>query len=209
MKKTLLMLALAAGITCFAQNAQAAIVNINISPTGFNIGGPNGGVSNGSSASIGNFPISGNYLFLNNNLFNIYTGLDYIYGSFASGDADATPVKFSLNASIGDTSIYRSGLMSFFRSGASVSPDFGPGSYMGFKTAQGNYGWLKVTWTAASNEFEIFSGAYEDQVGVAILAGAGAGPGPAAVPEPGTWAAAALLAGGAGFMRWRKRAKVA
>ena len=30
-----------------------------------------------------------------------------------------------------------------------------------------------------------------------------------AVPEPGTWAAAALLAGGAAFMRWRKRAKVA
>ncbi len=33
--------------------------------------------------------------------------------------------------------------------------------------------------------------------------------GPAAVPEPGTWAAAALLACGAAFMRWRKRAKVA
>jgi hypothetical protein len=31
----------------------------------------------------------------------------------------------------------------------------------------------------------------------------------AAVPEPGTWAAAALLAGGAAFMRWRKRTKVA
>jgi hypothetical protein len=30
----------------------------------------------------------------------------------------------------------------------------------------------------------------------------------AAVPEPGTWAAAALLAGGAAFMRWRKRTKV-
>ena len=29
-----------------------------------------------------------------------------------------------------------------------------------------------------------------------------------AVPEPGTWAAAALLAGGAAFIRWRKRAKV-
>ncbi len=29
--------------------------------------------------------------------------------------------------------------------------------------------------------------------------------GPAPVPEPGTWAAAALLAGGAAFMRWRKR----
>jgi hypothetical protein len=28
------------------------------------------------------------------------------------------------------------------------------------------------------------------------------------VPEPGTWAAAALLAGGAAFARWRKRAKI-
>jgi autotransporter-associated beta strand protein len=33
--------------------------------------------------------------------------------------------------------------------------------------------------------------------------------GGAPVPEPGTWAAAALLVGGAAFMRWRKRAKVA
>ena len=31
--------------------------------------------------------------------------------------------------------------------------------------------------------------------------------GGAAVPEPGTWAAAALLVGGAAFLRWRKRAK--
>jgi len=31
----------------------------------------------------------------------------------------------------------------------------------------------------------------------------------AAVPEPGTCAAAALLAGGAAFMRWRRRTKVA
>jgi autotransporter-associated beta strand protein len=33
--------------------------------------------------------------------------------------------------------------------------------------------------------------------------------GGAPIPEPGTWAAAALLVGGAAFMRWRKRAKVA
>jgi len=37
----------------------------------------------------------------------------------------------------------------------------------------------------------------------------GAITGGAAVPEPGTWAAAALLVGTAGYMRWRKRAKVA
>lgn len=36
----------------------------------------------------------------------------------------------------------------------------------------------------------------------------GAITGGAAVPEPGTWAAAALLAGTAGYVRWRKRAKV-
>ena len=34
------------------------------------------------------------------------------------------------------------------------------------------------------------------------------GAGPEPVPEPGTWVAAALLAGAAAFMRWRKRAKV-
>jgi hypothetical protein len=32
--------------------------------------------------------------------------------------------------------------------------------------------------------------------------------GGAPIPEPGTWAAAALLVGGAAFMRWRKRKQV-
>jgi MYXO-CTERM domain-containing protein len=30
-------------------------------------------------------------------------------------------------------------------------------------------------------------------------------PGPTPIPEPGTWAAAALLAGAAGYVRWRRR----
>ena len=54
-----------------------------------------------------------------------------------------------------------------------------------------------MTWDGTN--FQILSGAYEDQPGVAILAGA------EPIPEPGTWAAAALLAGGAAFARWRKR----
>jgi len=45
--------------------------------------------------------------------------------------------------------------------------------------------------------------------GLATITSFEAPGGGAAVPEPGTWAAAALLVGGAGFMRWRKRAKVA
>jgi len=35
------------------------------------------------------------------------------------------------------------------------------------------------------------------------LAAASAAPAP--VPEPGTWAAAVLLAGAAGYVRWRRR----
>jgi hypothetical protein len=41
------------------------------------------------------------------------------------------------------------------------------------------------------------------------VAGTAAAVGPAAVPEPGTWAAAALLVGAAGYVRWRKRKQVA
>jgi hypothetical protein len=212
MKKTLLMLALAAGITSFAQNAQAAIVNINIGPTGFNIGGTNGGVSNNDYREVADFPISGNSIFLYNNFSGFFTGLERAPGptgfSFATGTNIASPVNFAPNALIDSNSNYGFSPQDLFKSFADVSPDFGAGSYMGFRTAQNNYGWLEVTWTASSDQFQILSGAYEDQAGVAILAGAG-GAGPAAVPEPGTWAAAALLAGGAAFARWRKRAKVA
>ena len=210
MKKTLLMLALVAGITSFAQNATAAIVNINIGPTGFNIGGTNGGVSNNNYREVANFPTSGNSLYLWNNYF-ANTGLEGFDPRIAAGPGFASPVNFPLNALIDGTSSYTGNFdtfRGFFKYGGSRSPDFGAGSYMGFRTGQNNYGWLEVTWKASTDEFQIYSGAYEDQAGVAILAGA-RGAGPAAVPEPGTWAAAALLAGGAAFARWRKRAKVA
>ena len=209
MKKTLLMLALAAGITSFAQNAQAELISINIGVSGFNIGGDNGGVANDSLAVVDNFPIFPNSFFIANNYSGNY-GLISLGGgiTFATGADPATPVNFALNQLIDSRSGYSTFTPSLFKSTSSVSPDFGPGSYMGFQTSQGNYGWLAVTWTASSDQFQILSGAYESEAGVGIRAGAG-GPGPAAVPEPGTWAAAALLVGGAGFMRWRKRAKVA
>jgi hypothetical protein len=66
MKKTLLVLALVAGFTSLALNTQAELITINIGPTGFNIGGINGGVANGSSSVVSSFPISGNYM----NIFN-------------------------------------------------------------------------------------------------------------------------------------------
>jgi hypothetical protein len=184
--------------------SEAAIVIIDIGPSGFNIGGVNAGVADGWTRNVFNFPFTGAGTMGVTNDYYQKSGLTGYQGlSFAAGDSPASPFNFSLGASIGSSATWGVGQSSIFQSYSDVSPNFGSGSYMGFRTAQNNYGWLEVTWDSASQDFRIFSGAYEDQVDVAILAGAGAGP--AAVPEPGTWAAAALLAGGAAFARWRKR----
>lgn len=199
-------LGLAAGLGVGAATvptATAAIVGIDIGPSGFNIGGINAGLSPEAFVSINNFPFAGaGTLFLRNRAAQ--KGLASLGGQlqFAAGESSASPRNFTLNDSIDSSANFTgSGARTQFYFVDTASPDFGPGSYMGFRTGTGNYGWLEVTWNSAANEFEILSGAYEDQVGVAILAGNTG----AAVPEPGTWAAAALLAGGATFARWRKR----
>jgi hypothetical protein len=189
--------------------SEAAIVIIDIGPSGFDVDGVNAGVALYSLLYRDNFPLTGaGRLYAANGFFGGVWGLAGVSGlSFANGGSIASPSKFSLGAAIGSSANWDTAGVAvvnpFFQYITFASPDFGPGSYMGFRTAQGNYGWLEVTWDSASKDFQILSGAYEDQVGVAILAGGGAGP--AAVPEPGTWAAAALLAGGAAFARWRKR----
>jgi hypothetical protein len=195
---------LAAGLGAAATStADAAIVNINIGPSGFNIGGVNAGLAYDTSLFRNNFPLTGAGRLDVRNGDAIYGTVERVWGLigynyliFADGGGYAY-------ASIGSSANWSGGFMALFQYHTSISPDFGSGSYMGFRTAQGNYGWLEVTWDSASQDFQIFSGAYEDQVGVSILAGDTGGP--AAVPEPGTWAAAALLAGGAAFARWRKR----
>jgi len=181
--------------------SEAELITINIGPSGFNIGDVNAGLALYSFLSRDNFPLTGaGRLYVFNGLYG-GTGLNGSSGlSFANGGGYASPSKFSLGDSIGSSANWSNGQDNFFQFYSAVSPDFGPGSYMGFRTAQGNYGWFEVTWDSASQDFQIFSGAYEDQAGVAILAG-----GAAPIPEPGTWAAAALLAGGAAYARWRKR----
>jgi hypothetical protein len=200
---------LAAGLGAAATStADAAIVNINIGPSGFNIGGVNAGLVSGTYAYVFDFPGTALGLLIPANQANTtvgaLTGLALSGGYFATDSAaPASPTKFALNAPINGSSYFTTlpSVASIFQVDSYSSPNFGPGSYMGFKTAAGSFGWLEVTWDGT--DFEILSGAYETDPGVAILAGQGAGP--AAVPEPGTWAAAALLAGGAAFARWRKR----
>jgi hypothetical protein len=119
----------------------------------------------------------------------------------------ATPTNFSSGATIDGTSSF-SGDAGYtaFRYYSDVSPAFGAGSYMGFKTDQGNYGWLEVTWDPDAEEFEILSGAYESVAGVAIAAGDTGGGGVSAIPETSSVLGLAGLVAGSAFLRRRKAA---
>jgi hypothetical protein len=204
---------LAAGLgasTIATSNVEAAIVVIDIGPTGFNIGGINAGLTSGTDISKYSFPLNGGGTIQLYNNSGGYTGLDGDSGLvFAINGGYASPRNFALNASI-DSSANFSGsadnsVFKYTGDTTSTSPNFNSGSYMGFKTASSTnmYGWLEVTWNSKSSQFQILSGAYENTPGVAILAGDTG----AAVPEPSTWAMSALLAGGAAFTVWRKRQK--
>jgi len=190
--------------------ADAAIVTIDLSATGFNLTGVNAGLSYGGYHDLLNFPISGGGRLMVLNGYGSKLGL---YGPggirFAAGSNYASPVKFTLNQSIGSSANWSSSwTYPLFKHPSNESPDFGSGSYMGFQTAQGNYGWLEVTWAGATDTFQIYSGAYESVANVAILAG-DTGGGTSAAPEPGQVASSLLLLalGSAGVAIQRRRAK--
>ena len=109
-----------------------------------------------------------------------------------------------------------------------IGPDVN-GNALNFDPNQ-NYTWTILTAAGGisgftgSNQFAINTGAFNGTAGFANALNGGVfsiaqsgndlnlvftTAGGAPIPEPGTWAAAALLVGGAAFMRWRKRAKVA
>ena len=91
----------------------------------------------------------------------------------------------------------------------SYAPDWGPGSFIGFRarptdtSTNWTYGYFEVTWTNATNTFEVISGAYESTVNTAIAV--------QPVPEPSAIALAGIgaLALGAGAIRRSRKARKA
>lgn len=201
------------GLASTAATASASIVVLEIG-TGageFNIGGTNAGLGVGGQRSISNFPFSGEgtlRLLNQNGPFSDlhYTGLDGNGGlAFAINGGAASPRNFSAGQMISSAANFSSDQIStafryYYEGFANInSPNFGPGSYMGFVTNNGHFGWLEVTWDSGSRQFEILAGAYQSVAGEPIAAGA--------VPEPSSLAL--LLAGAAGLSTLRRRKKAA
>jgi len=221
-----LAMLVAAGLFSLAGAAQAALISINVSA--FN--GINGGIAAGTFADFTiitgvNLRIYNNYTNFQSNTFHGLgnagiSGTLEIANGAVTGNIQSRPFAYnpgqSIKNAIGATG-FTDGVGSiiissfsqtivnnanWYSKGTFTSPDFSSSNYLGFKTQAGNYGWLNTTWTASTGQFQVLGGAYESVVGADIFTPS------APVPEPGTWAAAALLAGGAGFMRWRKRKQV-
>ena len=194
-------------------DAEAAVVAINLTNVGGqNITGLNAGLSSGGRLSIPNWlgPGTGGSITLSNNaIVGGYRFWGLAGGSgleFAIGTGFASPFNFGAGTTIGpSTPVSYSSADTAFEysnsSGTYTSPNFGAGSYMGFRFASGldfNYGYLEVTWNASTATFQILSGAYESTVNTGILAGA--------TPVPAPSALALLALGGGAFRRARARA---
>ena len=190
--------------------ADAAVVTVDVGPSGFNINGINGGIAYPGFTTVGNFPTSGAGNLKIYNGYGSWWGFGGVSGlTMASGTTPNTPTKLSggqpidgsLTFTGGDNNFYTS----LFRTGGSgggAAPNFGSGSYMAFRTAQNNYGWLEVIWNNTSNQFQLVSAAYESTPNTPIVAG---------VPEPTAIAASgvAALAMGAGAIRRARRSRKA
>ena len=201
---------LAAGIqasSLIASTVDAEIIPVDIGPTGLNIGGVNAGLQPAAMRMLP-FPTSDQYWL---GVFNDYTngyfsilglGMGPVAGVAAAGGV-ANPQRFGFGEIIDATATFTSSFYEpMFRvqspAQTAVAPDFGAGSYIGFRSSGGNFGWIEVTWDQVSAEFEILAAAYESLPGVGISAGS--------VPEPLVGTLAALALGAGAIARRRRRA---
>jgi len=205
-------LAIGVGTGALATSAEAAVTPILVGPSGFNITGVNGGVTAGTYTNIDNFPTTGaGTLSLLNAYLGVATGPIFLNGDgIATGGSPATPVNFAAGTLIDATAgggAFLSNLSSVFQYTSSVSPDFGPNSFLGFKDALGRFGYIETTWNSTTNQFQIFSAAYESVAGVGIMT-----PGAAAVPEidpTGLASTMSLVMGSVAMLEQRRRKRAA
>jgi len=192
------------------QSAEAGIVTINIAAAGsngVNITGVNAGVAAGGSKYIGDFPTTGGGSVYVYNKFSFMTGV-YGFGgfTFATGATRATPVDFAAGTLIDATAgggAFRDTSFSCFKYRSTVSPNFGPNSFLGFKDRLGRYGYIETTWNSTSEQFQFFSAAYESVAGVGIMT-----PGAASVPEidpSGLASTMSLVMGSVAMLEQRRR----
>ncbi len=179
---------LAAGLgvgAVMSTTAEAGVVTLDVSA----FGGVNGGIADGTFSSF-SFTPGGGDLYITNNYGGTF-GLDGYDGLlFASAGTDASPTQLAFGDAIGPSLNFNDTIdASYFQAGGSVSPNFGPGSYMAFQDKQGRYGYLEVTWDGTITQFQVLSGAYESVAGTPITAGAQP---LVVVPEPSTLSLLAL-----------------
>ena len=194
-------LATGVGAIGLGTSADAGVISLDL--TGYT--GDNMGLANGVFART--YFIPGNTIVA----FSSYRGntglsLQSVYGggilaTTGNGGFD-TPINNGPGVVIGPSSgTFEPGyLTTVFKNSLRTVSDFGPSSFLGFKTNAGQYGYMEVLWTASTNTFKLVSAAYETDVGVAIQT-----PGGAPVPEPASGAVVALLMGGTALRQWRKK----
>jgi len=197
---------LAVGVSSLglASSASAGVISIDLS----GLTGANAGVAAGGYKILSNFPVSGDTAYLLNGYGSkTVTGIAFNQSGIATLDnGNARPKNFAAGATIDGNNLFNTGYASVgFRAFGSVSADVGANSFLGFKTDNGRFGYIEVTWTAATNTFFLQSTAYESEIGVAILANATSGGGGGEVPEPASGAIAVLLMGGTALRQWRKK----
>ncbi len=212
-------------------SSHAALIQITSIP-GITLGAPNGGLGNPGGADITLVPGGGTATLRNNAYdqtgfmqksyrapmnYGFFTIPEELALEFAlASDNYASPRQFTSGQSIDSSALWTYSAIEnseFKTTTYPMSPDFGPNTYMGFRSGGGaagyNYGYLEVTWASATQTFTIFGGAYESLRGVGITAGSLVS---ASVPEPGQVAASLLLLSGIGgyiFLKRRKAAKPA
>jgi MYXO-CTERM domain-containing protein len=179
-----------------APQADAAVVVLDVSAfDGINSGLPPG--VGGSFTLLG-----GDMYIYNGNYLQWGLVADWFGGGFAvSSLSYASPKKFLLGNTV-DASALFTGRASdtVFKYVSSAQTAWDSGSYLGFLSTGGNYGWINVTWDPAINTFNVISGAYESVTGQGITISA------SAVPEPSR---ALLALAGLGGIALRRRRKLA